>query len=63
MDSAEFRITPPFHALDDVVLVGLVELHKVAAPAPYANDQVAMRLGVLLRVIQPFLLETSGCPV
>jgi len=41
-----------------MVLITFVQLDEIAAPAPYTHDEVAMPLGMLLRVQQ--FLETDG---
>ena len=46
-----------FRALDDVVLIDLVQLDEVAAPAPDAHDEVAVILRVLLRVKEPVAVD------
>ena len=39
-----------FGSADDMILIAFVQLHEVAAPAPYAYDQVRIVFGVFLGV-------------
>ncbi len=40
-----------------MILITLVELHEVAAPTPYAYNQIAVELRVCLRIEQTISIE------
>lgn len=46
-----------FHTSDDVVLIFDIQLVEVAAPAPYAHNEVRIILGVLLCIQQPLAID------
>ena len=37
-----------FHPFDDMILIHLIQFHKIAAPAPDPNDQVPVVFGMFL---------------
>ena len=39
-----------FYPLDDLVLIAFVKFDEVSAPSPHAHDEVAVALGMFLRV-------------
>ena len=40
-----------------MILITLVELYEVATPSPHAHDEVAVQLGVSLRIEQSVAIE------